>query len=118
VAQEAVGSDLELERVAATVPGRREDGSAEDPVLRLRGREGAEVVLAEDDVRGVRELLLVERARQPPAAAELERRGCALLNENTGSLMAKPASFFSNSNSVSLLTPIITRVAMFRYGMP
>ncbi len=47
VAQEAVGGDLELERIAAALPLGTKDGALEDLVLRLRRRERAEVVLAE-----------------------------------------------------------------------
>ena len=47
--------------------------AAEDLVLRLGRRERAEVVLAEQELGRVGEPRLVERARQPPAAAPLER---------------------------------------------
>jgi hypothetical protein len=63
VAEEAVGGDLELEDVAAPVPRGRVDVPHEDAVLRLGRRERAEVVLSQDDVGGVRKLLLVKGAR-------------------------------------------------------
>src|SRR5205085_3588953 len=53
-------------------------GPGDDPdealVLRLARCEGAEVVLAEQEVRGLVEPPLVERARQPPAPPQLEGR--------------------------------------------
>ena len=47
VAQERVGRDLELERVAAPVPAADSTVRTKTLVLRLGRREGAEVVLAE-----------------------------------------------------------------------
>ena len=75
VPEKAVGGDLELERLAAAVPGGGLDHAHEDLVLGLGRREGAEVVLAEEEIGRVGERRLVERARHPPAAALLEGRG-------------------------------------------
>src|SRR5512133_2221584 len=50
VPQEAVGGQLELERVAAPVPDRALDSAPEDPVLRLGRRESPEIVLAEQEI--------------------------------------------------------------------
>ena len=66
VAQERVGLDAEHELVAATLPVRRQHDAAEDLVLGLRGREGAEVVLAEQRPR--------HTPRAPPA--ETSRGQC------------------------------------------
>src|SRR5207237_1190 len=72
--EEAVGRDLEVEVLAAAVPLGPGDDPDEALVLRLARREGAEVVLAEQEVRGLVEPPLVERARQPPAPPQLEGR--------------------------------------------
>ena len=74
VPQERVRRDLELQVVAAPHPARVLDVPDEDVVLRLGGREGAEVVLAHERLGGRRQPLLVERARVPPRAPGLERR--------------------------------------------
>ena len=68
VAEEAVGLDLELQCVPSPVPGRAPDAPDEDLVLGPGGREGAEVVLTEEQVGGLGEILLVERrgSRGPP----------------------------------------------------
>src|SRR5205823_9004328 len=75
VAEVAVGGDLEVEVVVAPSPLRSLDVPNEDLVLRLRGREGAEIVLTDDRGGGCGERGLVEGPRHPPAAARLERRG-------------------------------------------
>src|SRR6266550_741873 len=75
VPQEAVGGQLELERVAAPVPDRALDSAREDPVLRLGRRERPEIVPAEQESRRLGKPVLVERPRIPPAAMGLERRG-------------------------------------------
>src|SRR5262249_55721367 len=67
--------DLELERVAAAVPDGALDHSREDLVLRLSRREGAEVVLSDQQVGRLGEPLLVERPRIPPAPGRPEGRG-------------------------------------------
>ena len=74
VAKEGVGGDLEVEVIASLVPGRRENTPDEHVVLRLGGREGAEVVLAEQQLGGGRERVEIDPARIPPAPAQLERR--------------------------------------------
>jgi hypothetical protein len=74
VSQEAVGLDLELERVTVPVPRGPLDHADERLVTCLGGREGAEVVLAEQKIRVLGERLLVERPRIPPAPVLLERR--------------------------------------------
>ena len=52
MAEIAVRRDLEVEVVAAPDPLRPLDGADEDLVLRLRRREGPEVVLAGESGRG------------------------------------------------------------------
>src|SRR6476620_1697409 len=61
VTQDAIGRNLELERLVAPVPRRRLHHAHEDLVLRLRRREGTEVVLATQEVGRVGERVLVER---------------------------------------------------------
>src|SRR5436309_13235452 len=75
--QEALSRDLELERVAAAVPDGAFGGAKEDAVLRLRRREGAEIMLTDQEFRRFGKPLLVERPRIPPAAPRFERRGRA-----------------------------------------
>src|SRR5256885_5708852 len=74
MAEVAVRGDLEVEVVPAPDPLRPLDDADEDVVLRLRGREGPEVVLAGQSGRRSGQGILVERARVPPAPAHLERR--------------------------------------------
>ena len=74
VTQIAVGGDLEVEMVAAADPLGALDDADEHLVLRLRRREGAEVVLAGEQRRSRGERCVVERARDPPAPPRLERR--------------------------------------------
>src|SRR5919204_1604021 len=61
--------------LAASVPDGALDHANEDPVLGLRRREGAKVVLAEQQVCRFGEPLLLERTRIPPAPLRLKRRG-------------------------------------------
>ena len=63
VAQERVGLDGEDELVAAPLPCGRQHAAAEDLVLGLGGREGAEVVLAEQRSGTGREQLSSETSR-------------------------------------------------------
>src|SRR3954451_11054823 len=58
VAEETVGRDLELERVAAAVPLRTQDVAREPLVLRLPRRKSEKVVPAEQQIGGVREPVL------------------------------------------------------------
>ena len=77
VAEERVGGDLEDEHVSLARPARVLNRPHEDPVLRLRSRERAKVVAAEQERRLRAQAPDVERARIPPAAARLERRADA-----------------------------------------
>ena len=70
VPEERVGGDLEVEVLAALVPGRGEDTPQEDVVLRLRRREGAEVVLAEQQVGGGGERVEIEPAAGTTSSGE------------------------------------------------
>src|SRR5205823_1531744 len=72
VAEERVGGDLEVEVIAALVPFGALDDADEDLVLRLRQREGAEVVLAGKEPGARREARDVQRLRAPPAVPRLE----------------------------------------------
>ncbi len=74
MSQEAVGGDLELERIAAPVPLGAEDVAHEDLVLRLRRRERPEVVLADEQIGGIRQALLVDTVWVVPGTLPLERR--------------------------------------------
>ena len=77
VPQERIGLDAEHELVAAPLPARRQHLAAEDLVLGLGRREGAEVVLAEERARAAVEQLLRDVARPVPGARRAQRRGCA-----------------------------------------
>src|SRR5262249_48632053 len=74
VPEKAVGGELELQGVASAMPDRAFDHPGEHFVLRLRGRESPEVMLAEQQIHRLGKALLVERPRIPPAAIRLERR--------------------------------------------
>ncbi len=74
MAEEAVGRDREVEAIAVALPRRGKDVANEDVVLRLRGREGAEVVLADEGSRSLRERNVVDRPWPPEDAPRLERR--------------------------------------------
>ena len=74
MAQEAVGGDLELEQVAAVVPASLEDLATEELVLRRRGRERPEVVLAQKEPRRLVQRLPFDRTRMPPGAPRFEGR--------------------------------------------
>jgi hypothetical protein len=74
VPEEAVRRDLELERGPRPLPASVGDDSDEDLVLRLGRGEGSEVVLAEEERRGLRQANQVERARPPERPPPLERR--------------------------------------------
>src|SRR5438045_4510446 len=56
------------------MPRRPHDVAPEHLVLRLRRRERTKVVLAEQQVGGILQTILGERARIPPRAPLLERR--------------------------------------------
>jgi hypothetical protein len=73
VAQEAVGGDLELEVIAASVPLGALDVSDEHLVLGVGRGERPEVVLAGDQLGSVGDAMLLERPRLPPAEPLLER---------------------------------------------
>ena len=73
VAEEAVGGDLELERIASEVPGGILDLALEDRVLGLGRRERPEIVLSQDQIGRFGEPRLVNRPGKPPAAPLLER---------------------------------------------
>src|SRR5439155_21441527 len=75
VPEEAVRRDLELERVFAPMPLGLHDRPRENVVLRLRGREGPEVVLAGEQRGRIGQPRLVYRPRVPPGPPMLERRG-------------------------------------------
>jgi hypothetical protein len=77
VAQEAHRLDREMELVIVLLPGRLEDGPLEAGVLRLRRREGGEVVRPGQQRRRRVEGSAVERLRPPQGPADLEGRAHA-----------------------------------------
>src|SRR5436305_1626448 len=73
VTQERVRGHLEREHVALVHPPRSPDDADEDLVVRPRRREGAKVMLADQLLRSSLQHSEIERPRQPPRAAMLER---------------------------------------------
>ena len=71
----ALGRDLEVEVVTAPDPLRPLHHAREGLVPRLRRGERPEVVLTRERNCSRAERVLVERARNPPAAPHFERRG-------------------------------------------